>query len=760
MNLQVVGKSLPRVDAVAKATGRADYVADMALPGMLFGKILRSPYPHARLVHIDVSKAKRLSGVRAVVTGKDVPRHRYGIWPDIPFTNDQVGLAVDKVRYLGEEVAALAAVDEDTAQEALQLMEVEYEQLAAVFNPQDAMEPAAPQIHEVEKNIAWPISFNFGDVEQGFRESDYVQEDTFITHHQCHSTIETHVSLARFDPPNRYTLWTSTQSLDTTRGELATSLGVPLSDIRIIKAHVGGGFGCKTRMYAAHFLSAVLAKASGRPVKIVYDREEQFIATLERHAFSLKLTTGVKKDGTLVAKECTAIADGGAYNSHGPVIIGRAGAQLSLIYRVPNMRYTGYLVYTNKPVCGAFRGFGNLQARFADESQMDMIAYQLGIDPVEIRLKNAMQPDHTTPHRWRVTSCGLSQAIDSAAQGANWRQRRGKMPKGQGLGIACGGYISGTYVRHNAAGAFIKVEEDGGVTVIAGASDVGQGSDTVLCQIAAEELGISLEKVKMTFGDSDVTPLDLGSFSSRITFVVGNAVKAAAQDVKRQLLQVVAETLEANVEDLEAERGRMYVRGTPDRGLSFADAVKTSLKKGRPVLGRGSYNPDYCEPLERETGAGNISPAYSFGAMTVEIEVDEETGQVRFVNAVSAFDCGRAINPCLVEGQMEGSVVMGQGWAFTEEVYRDKGQSLNASLLDYRIPTALDIPEISSVIVEPVDPNGPFGAKGMSEGTMLPVAPALANAIFEATGVRMKELPFTPDRLLAGLERKKRRRDQ
>lgn len=748
---------MPRIDAVAKATGRADYVADMALPGMLIGKILRSPHAHARIVHIDVSRAKKHRGVRAVVTGKDVPQHRYGLWPDIPFTNDQVGLPADKVRYLGEEVAALAADDEDIAQEAVELIKVEYEPLPALFNPQDAMAPGAPLIHQVEKNIAWPIKFDFGDVEQGFKESDYVQEDSFVTHHQCHSTIETHVSLARFDPPDRYTLWTSTQSVHTVRDELATALGLSLSDIRVIKAHVGGGFGCKTRMYAAHFLSAVLAKASGRPVKIVYDREEQFVATLERHAFSLRLKTGVKKDGTLVAKECTAVADGGAYNSHGPVIIGRAGAQLSLIYRVPNMRYTGYLVYTNKPVCGAFRGFGNLQARFADESQMDMIANQLGIDPVEIRLKNAMQPNYTTPHRWRITSCGLSQAIEAAAQRANWQQKRGKLPQGKGLGIACGGYISGTYVHHNAAGAFIKVEEDGGVTVIAGASDIGQGSDTALCQIAAEELGIPLEKVKMTFGDSDVTPLDLGSFSSRITFVVGNAVKAAANDAKRQLMEVVAETLEANAEDLEARQGRIYVRGTPDRGLAFADAVKTSLnKKARPVLGKGSYNPDYCEPLERETSAGNISPAYSFGAMTVEIEVDEETGQLRFINAVSAFDCGRAINPCLVEGQMEGSVVMGQGWALTEEVYRDKGQSLNASLLDYRIPTALDMPEISSIIVEPVDPNGPFGAKGMSEGTMLPVAPALANAIFEATGVRIKELPLTPERVLAALEKKRR----
>lgn len=757
--LRVVGKSLPRLDAVAKATGSADYVADLKLPRMLHGKILRSPLPHARILNVDMEQARRLPGVKAVVCGRDTPGVKYGILSTRPSTLDEEALAVEKARYVGDEVAAAAAVDEETAREALDLIRVDYEELPAVFDPFEAMQKGAPKVHDVDRNVGMEVNWTVGDVEAGFAEADHVREDVFSTHGQAHATLETHAALASFEPSGRLTLWSTTQSPYAMTKNLARTLGLREGDIRVIKPHLGGGFGGKHQMLSLDFAAAFLSMRTGRPVKIVHDREEEFYATRQRHPMTLTLKTGVKRDGALVAKACVNVADGGAYNSHGVLIIGRAGAQLSLIYRVPHFRYKGYLVYTNNPVGGAFRGFGNLQARFADESQMDLLAADLGLDPVEIRLRNARQPDEVTPHGWKVTSCGLSECIREAAERIGWKEKRGKLPFGRGVGLATGGYYSGSRYVHDTSGAYVRLLEDGSVGLITGAPDIGQGSDTALAQIAAEELGVRLEDVRVTSADSGLAPVDEGAFASRVTFVAGNAVKRAAADAKRQLLEKTAGLLEVHPDDLRVSGGRISVAGKPGLAMTVAEAVTAVMKAdgGGNLLGRGTYAPD-VEKLNPETGAGNISGAYSFGAQAAEVEVDVRTGRVKVLRMTAAIDCGRALNPLAVKGQMEGSIVMGLGWALSEEFVRVEGKTLNTSFLDYHVPRVESVPPIEVTLVEALDPLGPFGAKGMSEGSMLPTAPAVASAVADAVGVRIADLPITSEKILRALEAQRRKR--
>ncbi|MDP2727453.1 MAG: molybdopterin-dependent oxidoreductase, partial [Dehalococcoidia bacterium] len=584
----VVGQRLPRVDGIPKATGEARYTGDLTQPGMLYGKILRSPYPHARILSIDTSRAQSLVGVKGIVTGKDTLGVKFGITP-IPELADEMALPTEIVRYMGEPVAAVAATDEDIAEEALRLIRVEYEPLPAVFDPVEAMKEGAPKVHPVDRNIAFTVRHSVGDVEEGFRQSDYVREDTFSIQCNTHSPLETHACLSSFDRSGRLTVWASNQTPPSLQYDLSNTLGLRLGDIRIIRPYVGGGFGGKAQMLGVEFCASILSMRTGRPVRIVHTREEEFIATRTRHPMTLKLKSGFKKDGTLIAKECTNIANNGAYNGHGVIIIGRAGAQLSFMYRVPHFNYLGYLVYTNISAGGAFRGFGNIQARFADDSQMDLVAQDLGIDPVELRLKNARQVGDVTPHRWKISSCGLSECIQKASDQAGWKEHRGKLPDGRGMGISCGGYIAGTRIRHDTSAAFVTLMDDGSVNLLTGAAEIGQGSDTLLAQIAAEELGVALEDMRVTSGDTAVTPIDLGAFASRTTIAAGNAVLAAAADAKRQLLEKVAEKLEANPADLECRERRIYVQGSPERGIGFAEAVRSIMYAlgGKAILGRG-----------------------------------------------------------------------------------------------------------------------------------------------------------------------------
>lgn len=755
----ILGKALPRVDAGPKVTGEAKYAHDISLPQMLYGKILRSPLPHARLAHIDCHRAVRLPGVKGIITGKDTLGLKYGMFLDRPESLDECGLAMDKVRYIGDEVAAVAAVDGDIAEEALSLIQVEYQELPAVFEPLEAMEEGAPKIHEGENNIGWQVKAEFGQVERGFEESDYVREDQFVTQLVIHCSLESHASVASYDGSGRLTLWASTQTPYYLKRDLARLLGISIGRIQVVRTHVGGAFGGKGELSSTDFCAALLSMRTGRPVKIVYARDEEFGCTRRRHPMIIKLKTGVTKDGRLAAQDCLTVADGGAYNSMGPGVIGRAGSHLTMQYVVPNFRYQARLVYTNKPVCGAFRGFGFLQACFANESQLDMIARDLGIDPVALRAMNAVKSGYVNPLGYRITSCGLKECLLKVVKMAVVHQQKERplsSTKRRGVGIAASSYICGN--REHPSEAWVELAADGAVKLFAGAAEIGQGSDTALGQIAAEVLGIPPQDITIISSDSDVVLQDLGSFASRTTTYVGSAVAAAATHARDQLVEIIAEKWEVHPRDVQCRDNKIFVMGSLERGLAISEAIKNCVaeRNGVPLWGRGYFKAEDCtnDPVSLQ---GNIAPAYSYGALAAEVEVDTETGCVRIIKTWSAFDCGRVINIQGIQGQVEGSVAMGAGQALYEEVCMDQGFILNPEFGAYRVPTSLDVPEICSDFVESVDPVGPFGAKGVSEGTQLPVAPAIANAIHDAVGVRIKELPVTPAKLFNRMEGAERR---
>jgi 4-hydroxybenzoyl-CoA reductase subunit alpha len=753
----LIGKRLPRVDGIPKVTGEGAFTDDMSLPGMLYGKILSSPYPHAKILNIDISKALRVKGVKGIITGKNTLGLKYGIFeiPEFP-ANHQI-LAVDKVRYIGDEVAAVAAIDEDIAEEALELIKIDYEPLPAVFDPEEAMKDDAPKVHEdVNNNICTHISWEFGDLERGFKEADHIREDRFITKAISHCQIEPHAALANFDLSGKLTVWSATQSPYMQCVQLAKVLGMPESKVRVINPYVGGGFGGKVELMSYVSCAALLSKIIQKPVKIRLTREEVFTATRQKHPMIVDLKTGIKKDGRIVASKMKIIADGGAYTSTGPIAIFASGAFWVTLYKIPNVKYDGYRVFTNKPVRGARRGHGGPQPRFAAESQIDMLAEDLSMDAVEIRLKNALNPGDILPNRTVVTSCGLSDCIKEVARNMDFKKNDGKFPKSRGKGIGCSSFASGMLIPpHNISGALAKVQIDGGVTLLVGISEIGQGSDTIMSQIMADELGIGIEDIRITSGDTEITPPHAGSYSNRGTLWAGNAVKVAARDVKKQIFEVAASLLEANIEDLEAKDRRIYVKGSPGKGLSFKEVVAVSFlrENGNPILARGFYRPN-IDIVDFKTGEGRFSPGYSFDTQGIEVEVDRGTGEVKILNMIIAHDCGIAINPMSVEGQIEGATIsMGGGEALFEEVIMEDGALLNPLFLTYRIPTSMEMPNIKSFLIEAIDPNLPLGAK-TSEGTLVSTCAAVANAIYNATGVRIKDLPITPEKILRELEKK------
>ncbi len=749
----VIGQRVPRVDAREIVTGEAKYTVDIALPGILVGKILRAPLPHARILHIDVGKAKSLVGVMAVVTGADTLGKKYGYRAS---SADEYGLAVGKVRYIGEQVAAVAAVDENSAEEALSLIKVEYEELPPVFDPQEAMKEGAPIIHdEVPDNISYAPHFHWGNVEEGFVKSEYVREDTFKTQAQIHCSMEPHGAVALYSG-GRLTVWSTTQGPYALRKELALTLGLEEGKIRVVKPHMGGGFGGKREMFASDFCAALLSIKTGRPVKIVYSRTEEFIASRQRHPMFITIKTGCLKDGRIIAKEGVVIADGGAYNSRGPGILSYAGASLASLYRIPHVRYQGYHVYTNQPVGGAFRGYGSLQVRFADESQMDMIAEDLGIDPVELRLKNVVGPGEITVSGRKITSCGIKECLEEVAKGSDWYRKRKVREPGRGIGVACNDYVTAmrSIYEYDCSSVLIRPNEDGVVDVFTGASDIGQGSDTTIAQIVAEELGLPLEKIHMVTADTQIGVMDLGSYASRVTFVAGNAAKRAAMDLKQQLSNYLCQhgALDRDEEKILFQDGKVSISGRSNMNLTFAEAIRQVLnREGLFVVGRGYYDAP-SEKVDYKTGYGNTSPTYSFGAQVAEVEVDFKTGQVRVLRVVAASDCGRALNPLALEGQAEGAIVCGLGMALMEQRNTEEGKTLNPAFLEYKVPTALEAPDIESYPVETIDPEGPFGAKGVCEGYQVPTAPAIANAIYNAIGIRFNELPMTPEKVLKALK--------
>jgi 4-hydroxybenzoyl-CoA reductase subunit alpha len=758
-----VGKSVPRIDARQKVAGEATYVFDLKLPGMLVGKMLRSPHAHARIVKIDTSKAEKLPGVRAVVTAEDTPKIKFGSNEFFfPYTVDQFPLEFEKVRYIGDEIAAVAAVDEETAQKALSLIDVHYEVLPAVFSSVEAMKPGAPAIHTAMNNIGVMMPTCFGDPDRALKESDYVREDVFYLQSAAHAALEPHVSIGQYElSTDRITLWSSTQAPFKIREAMAKTLKMQEADVRVIKLNVGGGFGGKLEMFPMDFCACLLSKKSGGlPVKMMCNREEVFSFTRRKHPMIYKLKSGVKKDGTVTAITGEVIADGGAYCSYGPTVIAAAIMRFMMVYKFKNIRLFGSRVYTNNPISGAIRGFGGVQSGFAIESHMDMLARGIGMDPVEFRLKNATDPNMTTVNKMILSSNGLKDCIRKAAEISGWKEKYGVKKetapgvfRGIGIGIAADVMGSKMYKSHESAGSIIKVEEDGSVYLFTGAADTGQGSDTAMAQIAAHELGVAYERVRIKAADTEITPFDTGSFASRVTFISGNATKNAATDAKRQILEVVAQELKLDIQGLDIKDEQVIARESGRALLSFDQAVILcySFNYGRLIIGRGNYNPK-TTPVDFRTGEGNISGSYGFEAQIAEVEVNTKTGQVKVLKMYDVHDIGYPINPASVHGQIEGSIVMGLGYTLYEDLKFKEGRVVNPLFSKYRIPRSTETIPIESVFIETNDPQGPFGAKGMGEASLLPTAAAIANAIHDAVGIQIKDLPITPQKILAALK--------
>ncbi len=753
----VIGTRVRNIDGPEKVTGVGKFTFDITLPNMLWGKVLRSPHPHAKILKIDTSKAEKLIGVKAVVTHKDTLGRKIGIWRRFPEFCEEEILNSTKVRYIGDPVAAVAAVDEDTAEEALDLIEVEYEPLKAVFDPMEAIKEDAPIIHDgVDLNINVTRHIEWGDVDEAFKHCDHIREDRFYCSPQAHMAMETHNTVASFGYDGKLTVYASTQSSYYTQGLLSDMLGLREGDIRVIKPHVGGGWGGKFELDSSQFCASVLSMKLCRPVKIALTREEEFIATRRRTPMYYNVKLGAKKDGTLLAKEVRVITEGGAYTGMGPTTLYLTGFFSSFPYRFPNYRYDGYRVYTNTAPTSAMRGFGAPQSTFVGESQIDMMAEDLGIDPFTIRRKNMMTPNYEVPGQAFIQSCGVLQNLDEIEK---YVKGRGKLPPNHGIGVSAYGFVSGGIFNwfdapYAFSAAIVRINIDGKVDLYTGACDIGQGSNTTLAMICAEELGVRLEDIRVIAADTATCPPDLGAWASRETLMNGNAVKMAAADCKRQLLEFASAKLGSNiVYDLDIKDRWIHIVNRPERGVSYFDIVKEAIRgrEGQAIMGRGHYTPHR---------KGMISPAYSFGVQAVEVSVDPETGKVKLLNAVTSHDSGTVINPVGCDGQLEGAISMAGGYGFSEDQPMDNGKILNPSIGDYKVIRALDMPETEILVVDTWEPEGPFGAKEAGEGLTNPTAGAIGNAIAKAVGVRMTDLPMTPEKVLNALKEKQSKKSK
>lgn len=776
---KVVGTRRPKVDAYAKVTGRAIYADDIMLPRMVYGRLLRSPHAHARILFIDASRALALPGVMAVITGVDLPR-KYGI---LPSSQDEYALAIDKVRYAGDPVAAVAALDPDILEEALKLIHVEYEILPAVMSIDEALAHPENKINDEARigNIHKAVSYEFGEVEAGFAAADYVREDWFYYEGNNHAPIEEHACVASWEPNpadpvgGKLTLWSSTQTPHYVHREVSKVLNLPPSHVRVIAPNVGGGFGGKSDPFSHEMCACELSRRIGRPVKITCTREEVFLNHRGRHPVKMWIKTGVKRDGTLTAMHFRSFLDGGAYGSYGIASTYYTGALQTVTYTLPAYKFEGMRLFTNKPPCGPKRGHGTTQPRFAVEAHLDKISCDLGIDPVELRRRNLIEPYTHAVNGLRITSCALSECLDAVVERSGWHEFHAAFPSGKsalsgnvtgktedvasrrGMGIAASSYICGAGkpiywndLPHSAVQ--IRLDRGGGVTVYCGATDIGQGSTSVLAYIVAEELGIQPEHIHLETADTTLTPVDLGSYSSRVTFMAGNAAIAAARKLKEQLFEVASEHLRAPVEQLQAAEGLIYNENDPGGTLPFAQAIELAEARFGALVSSGSYAPP--EDIHGDyKGAGvGPSPAYSYSTCVAQVLVDIETGEVVVEKLWMAHDVGQSINPLLVAGQVEGGAYMGYGEAVMEQQVFRKGRHKIPSLLDYKLPTTLDTPEIETILIEIPDLEGPFGAKEAGQGPLNPVIPAIANAVYDAIGVRIDEVPITPDKILKALK--------
>ena len=758
--MSVVGQSIPRLDSREKVSGRAHYIADLYRPGMLYGAILGSPYAHARIKSYDVRAAKQLPGVVSVLTGSDFKGGKFG-----PFIKDETVLAAGKVRYVGEPVCIVAAEDEKTARRAARMIEVEYEELPAVLTPDEAMAPSAPVIHEDNesyfrvhhtdcgRNLAWSTSFVEGDIERAWSQCDVIVDGEFDTQAQAHVAIEPCGALAEIDSTGRVTLWSANQSVFRVQANVCEALSLSMSKVRCVTPRVGGGFGNKMEMHV-QAMTAALAIDSGRPVKLILSREEDFEIVRHRHPYRIRAKTGAKRDGTLVAREVDIVVDCGAYGDDSPGVMGFSLLMARGPYRIPNVRAAGRLYYTNKIRFGAFRGFGNPQVSFATEIQIDEIAEKIGMDPLELRLKNATRKGDSWVGGGPVHSDGFVGCLEAVRESSGW-DRRDKLPAAPGkrrsLGLACSSHISGLL----ATAAIIRVLEDGTIVLNTGAVDIGQGSDTVLTQMCADSLEIPVDRVVIGSPDTDSSPYNWGTTASRVTYMVGRAIVAAAAEVEEKLKAHAADIFECSTADLALRPGgKIGIVGIPERELSFQDlSLRAHWAVGGPIMGSASvmYDQQTIDP-KRTVATGLPFPqigVFSFSAIVCDVEIDEATGKVTVNEAWSACDVGKAINPGSVEGQIQGGFVQGLGFALCEEVVWDGAKIANPSLMDYKVPTTLDVPtKVHALLIEDPEPDGPFGAKGIGEIPICAVAPAVLNGIAGACGRRLHRLPATPERVL------------
>jgi 4-hydroxybenzoyl-CoA reductase subunit alpha len=754
----IVGQNLPKIDAWAKVVGETKYADDMILPRLAYGKLLRSPHPHALIKRIDTARARALPGVYAVITGRDLPPVKFGI---LPVSQDEEALCVDKVRMVGDAVAAVAAVDEETAERAVELIEVEYEPLRPLMSIEEALAHPEVRIHEYGDgpNVHKAVSLQFGDVDAAFRAADLVREDVFYFEGSTHLPMEQHSAVAQWGADGKLTLWSSTQTPHYVHRLLAKILDMPQAHIRVVAAPVGGGFGGKLDPFAHEIAACRLSQLTGRPVKITLTREEVFYVHRGRHPVLMWVKTGFKKDGAITGMHFRSWLDGGAYGSYGVASTFYTGALQTITYKIPVYKFEGARIFTNKPPCGPKRGHGTPQPRFALECQLDKAAEQLGLDPADMRRRNLAEPFTKTANHLTVTTTGLEECLDRVVEASGWRQKFGRLPRGKGIGIACSAYLTGAGLSiywndmpHS--GVVVRADRSGLVAVLCGATDIGQGSDSILAYLAAEVLGIDPKDIRVHPADTDLTPVDLGSYSSRVTLMAGNAVIQAAGRLKSRIFEAVAEKLEVAPGTLIARDRRVFVDGDPDRGVSFPQAVVLAESKFGVLAFPGSYSPPKRAGKYKGGGVGP-SPCYSYSACVVEVDVDGETGEVRPTEIWIAHDVGRALNPLLVEGQVEGSVYMGLGEVLMEEQVFRKGVHKIPSMLEYKSPTTLETPEIHTILIETDDPEGPFGAKEAGQGPLLPVIPAVANAVHNAVGVRVDEVPISPEKILRGLELKR-----
>jgi len=768
-DLKIIGKPFRRVDGRAKVTGQTRFADDLQFPRTAHVKLVRSTVPHARIKNIDFSGAQAMNGVLGTLVGEEVPES-FGI---MPVSEDEHALAIDTVRFVGDPVAAIAAVSEDIAHAAALAVKVEYELLPTISSVADALATPEPQMHDYadDGNIHKKVSLKFGDVEQGFEDADLILEDDFFYEGNTHLAIEQHSSIAVTEDDDRVTVYSSTQCPHYAHRALTKTLGIPASRIRVIACSNGGGFGGKSDPFNHEIVVAKLALKLGRPVKITLTREEVFYCHRGRHPVQMNLRTGFRKDGTMTSQHLRTTLDGGAFGSYGVASTFYTGALQTTSYKLPNYWFEGARAFTNKPPCGPKRGHGTPQPRFAYEIQLDKAAHELGIDPAELRLRNAVEPNTITSSWLRIGTVGLKECIDAVVKGSKWNERYGKLPEGRGLGLACSAYMTGAglpiYWNHMPhSGVQIQLDRSGNVAVFCGEAEIGQGSDSVLAAVVAEVLGVDLKDIRLCVGDTDLTPVDLGSYSSRVTLMVGMAAKQAAERARDMIAEAVCEHMELPQNSLVFADGQVYPAHDPDKAIAFNEAVVIAESRFGTLGTTGSYIPPRSPGRFRGAGVGP-SPAYSYSATVIEVQVDPETGLYDVQKIWMAHDLGRALNPVLALGQIEGSIYMGLGEAVMEEqAFRRLPKRLSPSLvhkmpsmLEYKSPGFHDMPEMVNYMIETDDERGPYGAKEAGQGPLLPILPALANAIFDAVGVRVDQVPIHPDMVLKALHDKQNGRE-